>query len=65
MCDSVDVFRVDTRGLRWLESAASIESAKARVEELSLASPGEYLALDQRTGNKYAIKPDGIEELPR
>ena len=64
MSDSVDVFRVEARGVPWLESAPSIERATARVQELAMESPGEYLVLDQRTGNKYAVKPDGIEELP-
>jgi hypothetical protein len=64
MSDSVDVFRVETRGVRWLESVPSIESATARVQELAMNSPGEYLVLDQKTGNKYAIKLNGIQEPP-
>jgi hypothetical protein len=64
MTDYVDVFRVETRGVRWLESAATLECAKVRVKELALESPGEYIVIDQRTGNKYAVRPDGIEELP-
>ena len=64
MADYVDVFRVETRGVLWLESAATLEGAKVRAKELALGSPGEYIVLDQRTGNKYAVGPDGIEELP-
>ena len=64
MSDSVDVFRVEASGVRWLESASCIESASARVQELAMDSPGEYLVLDHRTGNKYAVRPEGIEELP-
>jgi len=60
MTDSVDVFRVDTRGVRWLESAATFECAKVRVKELALESPGEYMVLDQRTGNRHVIKIQGM-----
>jgi hypothetical protein len=53
-----DIFRVETGGLRWVESAATLEDAKARVQELAARSPAEYLLLDQKTGNKIVIKPD-------
>ena len=64
MSDLIDVFRVDTRGALWLESAASIERATTRVQELLVELPGEYLVLDQNTGHKYAITTSGIRELP-
>jgi len=64
MSDHIDVFRVDTRGVLWLESAPSIERATVRVQELAADLPGEYLVLDHRTGNKFAVTSDGIKELP-
>ena len=64
MGDPIDVFRVDSRGVIWLESAPSIERATTRVQELAVESPGEYLALDHRTKIKYSITLDGIKELP-
>jgi hypothetical protein len=58
----VDIFRVAPTGdVLWLESAATLECAKVRIEELAARSPGEYLVLDQQTGNKHFIGPDGVE----
>lgn len=57
----LDVFRLETGGVLWLESAATLESAKARVQELAVYSPGEYLVVDQKTGDKHVITLD-VEE---
>ena len=37
-----DSFRVDQDDL-WLQSALTLDSAKARVQALGQASPGEYI----------------------
>jgi len=42
MSDHIDVFRVDTRGVLWLESAPSIERATVRVQELAADLPGGW-----------------------
>jgi hypothetical protein len=56
-----DIFRTETNGgVLWIESAATLESAKARVQELGKRSPGEYLLLNQETGNKLVIRLDGV-----
>jgi hypothetical protein len=57
----LDIFRVETSGVLWVESAATIEDAKARVQELAVGSPAEYIVLDQKTGNKLLIKLDGVD----
>jgi hypothetical protein len=41
------IFRIETEGVLWLESAATLEGA--------VRSPGEYLLLNQVTGNKLTI----------
>jgi len=61
MTPMLDVFRLETSGVRWLESAATLECAKARIQEFAVRSPGEYLVVDQRTGNKHVIRLDGVE----
>jgi hypothetical protein len=61
MTHLADIFRVENGGLRWVESAATIEDAKARVQELAARSPAEYLLLDQKTRNKLVIKPDAVD----
>ena len=62
MTHVLDIFRLESCGVLWLESAASLECAKARVQELAVRSPGEFLVLDLVTGNKHVIKLDGVEE---
>jgi len=59
-----DIFRTETMGVLWLESAATLEDAKARVQELAVRSPGEYLLLNQVTGNKLTIKLDVVDGAP-
>lgn len=61
----VDVFRFEASGPRWLEAAATLDGAKARVQELAAHSPGKYLLLDQKTGTKLVIKVDGANEQAR
>jgi hypothetical protein len=64
MVPQFSVFRVEENGLRWLESASSLAAATARVRELAAHSLGEYLVVDQRTGEKYAIAADGVAGPP-
>jgi hypothetical protein len=61
---SLDIFRVETSGVLWVESAATMEDAKVRVQELAVRSHAEYILLDQKTGNKLVIKPDGGDSGP-
>jgi hypothetical protein len=52
-----DIFRTDADGnLLWLEAAADLRSAEARIRTIGHLQPGEYLILDQRTGNKIPVK---------
>jgi hypothetical protein len=53
-----DIFLTEIEGVLWLESAETLEGAKARVQELAVRSPGEYLLLNQVTGNQLLIKAD-------
>jgi len=64
MVHRFNVFRIEGNGLRWLESASSLTAATARVRELAVYSLRDYLVLDQRTGEKYAIAADGVAGPP-
>ena len=56
-----DIFRTEINGgVLWIESAATLEDAKARVQELGMRSPGEYLLLNQEKGDKLVIRLDGV-----
>jgi hypothetical protein len=56
-----DIFQAESDGsVLWLESAATLEDAKARIQQLAVRSPGEYLLVNQETGNKLVIKLEGL-----
>ena len=65
MTHVLDIFRLESCGVLWLESAASLECTKARVQELAVRSPGEYSVVELVTGNKHIIKCPGVEETAR
>jgi hypothetical protein len=60
MSKPFDIFRLDRAGVRWLESAESLDRAKTRIHELAVGSPGEFLLLDHKTGNKQVINPNQV-----
>lgn len=60
-----DIFQIKNDGPRWVESAESVEDAKARVQELTMQSEVGYLLLDHKTGNKFVIKPNGVAGITR
>ena len=58
----LDVFRLECGGVLWLGSPASLEGAKARLQELAARSHGEYLVLDLETADKHVVKLGSVEE---
>jgi hypothetical protein len=57
-----DIFQTESNGaVRWIASAQTIADAKARVQQHSATSPGEYLLLNQKTGSKLLIKLDDVD----
>jgi len=63
--DPIDIFQVVPDGVRWLESAESVESARSRVVQLAKSSSDEYIVLDQKSGKKYVIKLTDLRESRR
>jgi hypothetical protein len=54
-----DIFQTEDSGnIVWRESAPTIEAAKARIQELAIHSPAEYVVLNQKTGDRLVIRPD-------
>jgi DNA invertase Pin-like site-specific DNA recombinase len=54
----------DDGSLQFVEGADSLESAKERVEELAKFWPGEYVIMNQQTGERRALetfRAQGIE----
>jgi hypothetical protein len=57
MVPPFDIFRVAPDGqLLWLEPAATLDEAKARVQDLGASNPGEYLIFSHKTGHKISIR---------
>jgi hypothetical protein len=54
----LDIFRVESQGVRWLESSASPDEANARIQQLGVRISGEYVVLNHATGAKLVIKID-------
>ena len=57
MLPPFDIFKVESSGLCWMEAVSDLQRAKARVKVLAASSPGEYVILNQNTGEKISIKP--------
>jgi hypothetical protein len=56
MVPPFDIFRVKDGSPLWAESVQTLDEAKARVQQLGVSQPGEYLIYSQKTGNKTSIK---------
>lgn len=58
-----DIFQAETTGdVLWLGTAVTIEDAKARAREFAQSSPGKYLVLNQKTGDKIVIDLNKAQE---
>jgi hypothetical protein len=56
----IDIFRIEPKGVLWLESTVSVDEARARIQLLGAQKPGQYVVLNQTTGNKLTIVADGM-----
>jgi hypothetical protein len=61
MLATFDIFRIESKSVRWLETAGSLEEAKKLVQEFAAKVPAEYLVLNQQTGNKLLITPETLD----
>jgi hypothetical protein len=42
------VKRIDSVNFQWVEAARDLQTAEARIQELQVRSPGEYIVFSQR-----------------
>jgi hypothetical protein len=56
---SFDIFRIENHGVLWLEAAATLADARARVQELAVLSPCTFVILNENTGNRVVIQLGG------
>ncbi|MCU1244014.1 MAG: hypothetical protein JWO71_4740 [Candidatus Acidoferrum typicum] len=64
MFHPLDIFKADPDGtVLWRGAAENFVAARACIKKLALSSPGEYLILDQPTGQRTLITlPDTSTE---
>jgi hypothetical protein len=55
----LDIFKTESDGgVLWRGAAETVVAAKAFVKKLAASSPGEYLILDQHTGERVVVTRD-------
>src|SRR6266481_5030138 len=57
MIPRFNIFKVENEGPRWMEAAADMARAQARVKLLATSAPGEYIIANQKTSEKISIRP--------
>ena len=65
MVPSLDIFRIESSRVLWCEAVATIETAKARIQKLSVSSPGSYLIFNQHTGQRISVIPGSSARHPK
>jgi len=59
MFPSFDVFQIDEHGrVVWRGFVESLLAARATVQKLMRANPGDYLILDQSSGERLVVPRD-------
>jgi hypothetical protein len=59
MLPPCDIFRVEDEIPHWLETAESLDDAKARISELAKIWPKtEFVIFSQQTQNRISVKPN-------
>jgi hypothetical protein len=65
MLPSLDIFKTLSDGsVLWRGAVESVEAAKARIQTLALSSPGEYVILNQHTGDRIRVASTGSVKMP-
>jgi hypothetical protein len=64
MLPSLDIFKTHSDGsVLWRGAVESVEAAKARIQTLALSSPGEYVILNQHTGDRIRVASTGSVKM--
>jgi hypothetical protein len=55
----LDIFKTDSDGgVLWRGAAETFVTAKECIKKFAVSSPGEYLILDQKTGQRVLVTAD-------
>jgi hypothetical protein len=55
MVPPFDLFKQYGDGVFWFATAATLEEAHTLIKAKALSSPGKYIILSQKTGNKTVV----------
>jgi len=65
MFASLDIFKIISGDeVLWRGAVESLVAAKLRIQRLALSSPGEYLILDQHTGDRVRFTVEAAGGVP-
>ena len=62
MVPQFDIFRMKNGEYVWLEAKMTLDDAEARVQELGVAEPGEYVIFNEKTCDRISLI---VEHLPK
>ncbi|HMI52851.1 MAG TPA: hypothetical protein VK525_15170 [Candidatus Saccharimonadales bacterium] len=57
-----DIFRTIEGEAHWVESAMSLDEARARIEVLQRDAPGAYFIFDQKTRLRFPEPSDAVAD---
>jgi hypothetical protein len=57
MVPCLDIFKIESSGVRWCGAVTNVETAQERIQKLADSSPGSYLILNQATGQRIVVTP--------
>jgi hypothetical protein len=61
MFDPFDIYKMDDTGTTvWIDSAWTLEDARASVKEMMLERPDEYIIFNLSTRDRVLIKPGDL-----
>ena len=55
MIPQYDIFRMKKGEYVWIETSMTLDDAKARVQELGAAEPGEYVIFDEKNCDRISL----------
>ena len=56
MIPGYDVFRIDNKGLTWIEPAVTLDDALTRIQQHAAKEPGDYFVYDHSNGERIMLK---------
>jgi hypothetical protein len=62
MFHDFDIFQTVADNTLWIGTAGTLREAKSQIKKSVTASPGLFLVVNQRTGDKVTFRPEDFHE---